>query len=205
MSNESLLENKEVVRWCYEPLTAVSLITPHTKLSLKAASVQEVAWANLILGRVELKQWTTTLAQNVAKEALTKLGRKHVRRVRELNGAMRAKKYSPDWECDEYVYEVKARSWTTPGTAGEKILGVPLKYGEVPRLYGKPLQIILVGYQEYEARTCFQFGDLLDSEQQTPELKDSLAFFKTKNIEYVAFTDILKQIQLPYGCWNKSK
>lgn len=90
----------------------------------------------------------------------------------------------------------------TPGTAGEKILGVPLKYGELPRLYKKPLQIILVGYQEYEAREKFAFGDLLDSKNQTPELSKSLAFYKNQHIEYVAFTDILKALGYDRGCWK---
>ena len=136
-------------------------------------------------------------------EALVKLGRNNVRSTTSKKSSLRNKKYDPDLECDEYVYEVKGRSWTTPGTAGEKILGVPLKYGEVPRLYHKPLQIILVGYQEYEAKQGFAFGDLLDKNNQTQELKDSLAFYKKQEIEYVGFTDILKEIGSPYGCWSK--
>ncbi|OGI57311.1 hypothetical protein A3B85_00285 [Candidatus Nomurabacteria bacterium RIFCSPHIGHO2_02_FULL_37_13] len=106
-------------------------------------------------------------------------------------------------ECDDYIYEVKGRNWSTSGTAGEKILGVPLKYGELPNLYKKPLQIVLVGYQEYEARQGFAFGDLLDKNNQTSELKESLAFYKEHEIEYIAFTDILKKIGFPDGCWNK--
>jgi hypothetical protein len=35
------------------------------------------------------------------------------------------------------------------------------------------IQIILVGYQEYEAREKFAFGDLLDKNNQTPELKEN--------------------------------
>jgi hypothetical protein len=120
-----------------------------------------------------------------------------------MTSSIRDKDYEPDLECDDFVYEVKARSWTTPGTAGEKILGTPLKYGEVPRLYHKPLQIVLVAYQEYEARHGWGFGDLLDSKNQTSELSESLAFFKTQHIEYVALTDILTKIDLPYGCWEK--
>ena len=88
------------------------------------------------------------------------------------------------------------------GTAGEKILGVPLKYGEVPRLYHKPLKIVLIGYQEYEARNAWQFGDLLDSNNQTIELKEALAYHKLHNIEYVGFTDILKELGYPEGCWK---
>jgi hypothetical protein len=60
-----------------------------------------------------------------------------------------------------------------------------------------------VAYQEYEARHGWGFGDLLDSKNQTSELSESLAFFKTQHIEYVALTDILTKIDLPYGCWEK--
>ena len=31
------------------------------------------------------------------------------------------------------------------------------------------------------------------------------SLFKKNNIEYIAFTDILKEIGLVYGYWNKSK
>ena len=65
------------------------------------------------------------------------------------------------------------------------------------------LQIILVGYQEYEAKEKFAFGDLLDKNNQTKELQESLAFYKEHNIEYVAFTDILKKIGYKEGCWNE--
>jgi hypothetical protein len=136
-------------------------------------------------------------------EALTLLGRKNVKQTTALKSSLRDKKYDPDLECDEYVYEVKGRSWSTPGTAGEKILGVPLKYGELPRLYKKPLKIVLVGYQEYEAKHKFAFGDLLDKNNQTVELQQSLAFHKEHNIEYVAFTEILREIGFPYGYWIK--
>ena len=129
-------------------------------------------------------------------EGLIRLGRKNVRKTTPRKSTLRDKKYHPDLECDDYVYEVKGSNWCVTGTAGEKILGVPLKYGEVPRVYDKPLQIILVGYQEYEAKEGYAFGDLLDKENQTQELQDSLAFYKEHDIEYVAFTDILKRIGL---------
>ena len=130
-----------------------------------------------------------------------KLGRKNVRKTGQIKSSLRDKKYDPDLECDDFVYEVKGRSWCTPGTAGEKILGVPLKYGEVPRLFKKPLKIILVGYQEYEAKNKFGFGDLFDSSNQTKELKDALEYHKKHGIEYVAFTDILKEIGYSDKCW----
>lgn len=199
----NLLGNPEVIRWCYESLTPVSLMNTESEKKLAGAKEVEKAWANKVMGTVDSKQWTTLLCQNLVMEALTKLGRKNVRKTKQMKSSVRDKNYDPDLECDDYVYEVKGRSWCTPGTAGEKILGVPLKYGELPRLYKKPLQIVLVGYQEYEAREKFAFGDLLDKNNQTKELRESLAFYKHQEIEYVAFTDILTRIGFPRGCWSK--
>ncbi|MCC6520772.1 hypothetical protein IT403_02190 [Candidatus Nomurabacteria bacterium] len=198
----NLLNNKEVIRWCYEPITKVSLVNSSNAIELKKANNFEKDWARSVIGG-EGNQWTTMLCQDVVKEGLIKLGRKNVRSTTSKKSSVRDKSYSPDLECDEYVYEVKGRSWSTTGTAGEKILGVPLKYGELPRLYKKPLQIILVGYQEYEAKEGFAFGDLLDKNNQTIELQESLAFYKEQRIEYVAFTDILTKIGFPKDCWKK--
>ncbi len=197
-----LLNNKEVIRWCYEPITKVSLVNSSNAIELKKANNFEKDWARSVIGG-EGNQWTTMLCQDVVKEGLIKLGRKNIRSTTSKKSSVRDKSYSPDLECDEYVYEVKGRSWSTTGTAGEKILGVPLKYGELPRLYKKPLQIILVGYQEYEAKEGFAFGDLLDKNNQTIELQESLAFYKEQRIEYVAFTDILTKIGFPKDCWKK--
>lgn len=199
----NLLDNPKVIQWCYEGITDVSLRNTESEKNLKESKTIEQNWGNKVIKTIGGKQWTTVLCQDLVMEALIKLGRKNVRTTTSKKSSLRDKKYDPDLECDDYVYEVKGRSWSTPGTAGEKILGVPLKYGEIPRLYKKPLQIILVGYQEYEAREKFAFGDLLDKNNQTPELRESLAFYKEHNIEYVAFTDILNKIGFPRNCWKK--
>lgn len=199
----NLLNNPKVIQWCYEGITKISLKNTSNSKELVEPNRIEKEWGNKIVGGDDSGQWTTRLCEEIVKDALVRLGRKNVRRTVSRRSSLREKSYNPDLECDNYVYEIKGRNWTTTGTAGEKILGVPLKYGEVPRLYDKTLQIILVGYQEYEAKEGFAFGDLLDKNNQTPELKESLAFYKDHNIEYVAFTDILKKIGLDKGCWNK--
>lgn len=198
-----LLKNTEVIKWCFQGITENTLINTSSEKNLKSAKLEEDLWGNSVMGTSGSGQWTTKLCENLVKEALEVLGRKNVRHGEMKGGSIREKRYSPDLECDDYVYEVKGRNWTTTGTAGEKILGVPLKYGEIPRLYHKPLQIILVGYQEYEARKAFAFGDLLDSKEQTPELKESLAFYKDHDIEYIGFTDILKKLGLGKEYWNE--
>ena len=201
--NLNLLENSEVIRWCYEGITDYTLKNKSSEKDLKESNETERDWGNKVIQGIDGGgQWTTRLCEGLVMEALIRLGRKNVKKTTLKKSSLRDKRYNPDLECDEYVYEVKGRNWTTPGTAGEKILGVPLKYGEIPRLYKKPLQIILVGYQEYEAKEGYAFGDLLDKENQTKELQESLAFYKEHNIEYVAFTDILKKINFGDGCWK---
>lgn len=195
---KNLLDNKEVIKWCYKGITDISLKNTTDPKKLKKEKEKEDAWGDKVIKGNGGGQWTTVLCQDLVMEALVRLGRKNVRRAKPAKGSIRNKSYQPDLECDDYVYEVKGRNWTTTGTAGEKILGVPMKYGEVPSIYKKPLQIILVGYQEYEAKQGFAFGDLLDSKNQTKELHESLAFYKEHNIEYVGFTDILKKLNLHY-------
>ncbi len=198
----SLLDNYEVIRWCYEGVTNSTLANEKRERMLKPFAAQEKKWGNEVMGTKSKKQWTTTLCQNLVKETLEKLERVNVETVTKKTSSLRDKKYDPDLQCDKYVYEVKGRSWCTPGTAGEKVLGVPLKYGEVPRLYQKPLRIILVAYQEYEARHEWQFGDLLDSNNQTEELRSALAYHKEHSIEYIGFTDLLKELGYTEGCWK---
>lgn len=198
-----MLNDSEIIQWCYCGITNYTLANGTNKTLLDAANKEERAWGNKMLGTTNSGQWTTVFCQNLVKEALIKLGRKNVRSTTAKIATLRSKSYDPDLECDDFVYEVKGRSWTMTGTAGEKILGVPLKYGEVPRLYHKPLKIILIGYQEYEARHMWQFGDLLDPNSQTKELTEALSYHKQHGIEYVGFTDILKQLGYNEGCWEK--
>ncbi len=197
VKNNALLKNQQVVNWCFKPEAEYSLINTSNGKLLKIENKKEKEWARSVIGG-KGNQWTTELCQELVREALIELGKENVRSTTRKKSSIREKKYDPDLECDDFVYEVKGRSWTTPGTAGEKILGVPLKYGELPSLYHKPLRIILVGYQEYEARNGYAFGDLLDLNNQTPELKDSLAYFKGHDIEYIGFTDILIKLGYEY-------
>jgi len=202
MNINMLLDNPEVIRWCYEGVTVLTLANESNDKKLAPYKEEEKNWGNNVMGTKNGKQWTTMLCQNLVQEALTMLGRNHVHRTTQVKSTLRDKKYDPDLVCDMFVYEVKGRSWCTAGTAGEKILGVPLKYGEVPRLYEKPLKIVLVGYQEYEAREMWGFGDLLDETNQTTELREALEYHREHGIEYIGFTDLLKQVGYPSGCWK---
>ena len=179
-------------------MTLDSLLNKSNNAKRKLANEIEKAWANEVIGGTG-GQWTTALCQDLVREALNLLERKHVRKGTAMRSSVTSKQYAPDLECDDFVYEVKGRSWTMSGTAGEKILGVPLKYGEIPTIYHKPLRIVLVGYQEHEARHGFAFGDLLNPALQTAQLKETLQYFKDRDIEYVGFTDLLNELGLKYS------
>jgi len=129
----------------------------------------------------DVKQWTTRLGENLVKYALRKLGH-NVRKPRKING------FKPDWEDENYIYEVKTRSFSIDGTAGEKILGTPFKYAEIPKLYGKPLKIVLVGRQEKEA--IDKFGIF----EPTGNRKLMIDLWKEMGIEFVKFTDMVNEI-----------
>lgn len=123
-------------------------------------------------------QWTTCISENIVKLLLEKNGKK-VRKPEKINN------FQPDLETDDFVYEIKCRNYTTEGTIGEKILGVPYKYAEIPFLYKKPLRIITVAYQEVEAEKKFELFSPKGAR------KDIIEYWKTIGIEYIKCSDIL--------------
>ena len=79
--------------------------------------------------------------------------------------------YHPDIETDDFVYEVKGQRYFMGGTASEKVLGVPYKYADIPEIYGKPLKIVCVAYQEwissYGKNGQRVFGDIESSNRRS--------------------------------------
>lgn len=197
MQTYNLLQNQEFIKWCKNWITKETLATTSSAKILKPYADEENLWWNKIIWTTNNNQWTTLLCQEAVREILIALWYKNVANSRKLKSSVRNKWYDPDLESDEAVWEVKWRNWTTPWTAWEKILWTPLKYSEIPKLYWKPLKIVLVWYQEYEAKNWFACWDLVDkSWWRTKEADDILNFYKTKNIEYIAFTDLLKKLNL---------
>ena len=96
--------------------------------------------------------------------------------------------YQVDWEGDNYIWEVKTRSWTEPGTAGEKVLGTMYKYSDLPLIYNKPLKIVCIGYQEYELSNKNTKIWNVSSERK----KRMLELARSFDIEYIKFSDLVK-------------
>lgn len=131
------------------------------------------------------KQWTGPFGEQLCKEAFQLLG-KVIKRP-EKKGNIKI-----DWETDDYMIEVKSGTHYTPGTAHEKILGVPYKYSDVYRLYGKPLKILCIGYAEKVSQDK-KYHFL--KEEKSPEKQNLLNYFRdTLHVEYQGFTDFLQEL-----------
>lgn len=148
----------------------------------------EVQWGKTTANR-DTNQWTTMLSEQILKETLEILN-ENPKRISEKHKSVNTQKLLvPDLITDKGVYECKCRTYSTTGTVGEKILGTPIKYIEIPKIYNKPLYIVCMAYQEIEADNVFNLFN------PKGELKDILEYYKnTYNIHYVKFTDILKKI-----------
>jgi len=147
------------------------------------AKQDERKWGNDMINAINNNNWTTKLGEGIVYELLSRLGK-------NPRYCIQKQRFKPDWETDDYIIEVKTSNWTVTGTAGEKVLGAPYKYSEIPELYGKPLKIICVAYQEWELThgPTPVFGDV------SAIKKEALEFWKNKGIEYVKFSDLIAEL-----------
>ena len=175
----NLLKNQEVIDWTMRKGRWLNV-----KQNNKKHNDVEKKWGNLITEQTNNNQWTTKLGETILKEILL-VQKGDVWRPKQLDG------HKPDWETEDGIYEVKTRNWTTSGTAGEKILGTPFKYADIPVLYKKPLYIVTIAYQEYEA--CSKF-ELFNS--RNPRKIKMIEQWKEMGIEYIKCSDLLKKIKI---------
>lgn len=169
------LKKPGVLEWLFAEPTFISSLTKK----------KEDEWGKSIIG-YSTGQWTTKLGESILQEILH-LANKQPSRLKTDIISSNGKRLIPDFIATDGLYENKARTYTTTGTAGEKILGAPTKYCECKRLYKLPLNIVCMAYQEIEADKSFQLF-----KPQTPELRQILDFYdKNLGIRYVRATDLL--------------
>ena len=148
----------------------------------KLKQQEEKEWGNKMIGQVGNGQWTTLLGEYLVRDILAAKGER-VWRPEKRGG------FQPDWESDNYIYEVKTSNWCVDGTAGEKVLGTWIKYQDIPELYGKPLRIICVARQEHE----LEFGKVkYFGDEVTEKTRSLLALASAWQIEYVRFSDLVQ-------------
>ena len=183
-----LMREREVIMWLCGDLSFLPQINKKNKTTDDPQyKVLEDKWGQETLKkkRPDLKldkQWTNKFGEHLVEEFNYILGK-------EVSKPVNKEHYQPDCEVDDAILEAKAQTFYTSGTAGEKILGCPFKYAEIPELYSKPLKIICMGGAERICRE--QYGNLPGA-KCSPQKKKFLDFFKENNIEYIGATDILK-------------
>lgn len=183
-----LLRKKEVIQWLFGDLSFLPQIETKNKTSDESKyKALEDTWGQTVLKirRPDLKldkQWTNKFGEHICEEIFILLGKDVSKPVKKEN-------YQPDSEVDDAILEVKTGTYHTNGTAGEKILGCPFKYAEIPDMYSKPLKIICMGGAE---KTCREQYGNLPGKKCTRQKQKFIDFFKENKIEYVGATDILK-------------
>ena len=137
-----------------------------------------------MIGQQGNGQWTTLLGENLVRDVLRLRG-ENAKRPEKRGG------FQPDWETEDFIYEVKTSNWCVDGTAGEKVLGTWIKYQDVPELYGKPLRIVCVARQEYE----LEFGKVkYFGNEVTEKTRSLLEMARSWEIEYVRFSDMARDV-----------
>lgn len=169
--------------WALRPITRSSLRTGDPTITNEDKKYER-DWGNAQINSTgDNGNWTTKLGEGLVKKLFELAGTK-IWKPERKNGI------EPDWETDDYIIEVKTRNWTTTGTAGEKVLGVPYKYSDVPELYGKPLLIICVAYQEWELTHVDKMKIFGDNLSKNKKLQKKL--WSEMDIHYIPFSRLFK-------------
>ena len=185
-----LLRQKQVIQWLFGDLSFLPEIQKKNKTTdEKIYKVLEDKWGQdmLRIRRPDLKldkQWTNKFGEHLCEEIFTLLGK-------QVSKPVNKQHYQPDAEVDDAILEAKAQTFFTSGTAGEKILGSPFKYADVPLLYGKPLKILCMGGAE---KVCRESYGNLPGEKTSAQKQKILECFREIGIEYIGATDILKSL-----------
>ena len=139
---------KEIIQWAisspFEP--NLTTVTKYSKAEKDDAIKKEKEWGNLMTGGKNNTQWMHPLGLSLLKFIFDQCD-KEVLKPKEING------YKLDWETDDAVWLIRVRNWTSnSGIGSDKIAGYPFLYSDVPRLYKKNLNIVCVGYQEWDLK-----------------------------------------------------
>jgi len=183
-SDVVLLKEKEVIQWLFGD---TSFLLSEKKVNKKALKKREDSWGKEMLQLVypdfNSTQWTGPFGERIVKELYTLIG-KSISKPKNKNG------FEPDFETNDFIIEVKSQTYYTDGTAGEKILGTPLKYADVPELYSKPLNIICIGNAEKMCKEHYKIiGPTTRAKQKI------LSMYEEISIIFIGITELLTEIK----------
>jgi hypothetical protein len=188
------LRELSVIQWIFGDTSFLPEIEKQnaTQDCKKYKELEDI-WGQTILAkkRPDLQKsgnWTTVLGEEIGRELFILQGKTY-NKPANING------FQPDGETEENIIEVKTQTYFTSGTAGEKIMGVPHKYADIPELYKKPLKILCIACAEKLGREKYGVlpGTALSNSQGKQK---NIAFYKSNEIEYIGATDIIWSILL---------
>ena len=187
-----LISHPHVIKWIKGDLSFLpSIIKKNKTYDLKELKKLEDQWGREILKlkkpNFKASQWTGQLGEEICKEVFN-LMNKPIKKPDKKNH------YRPDFETDDYIIEVKTETYFTTGTAGEKILGVPFKYADIPELYQKPLRILCIGGAD---KACREEYGILPGIACSANKKKFIDFFSENKIQYISFVDFVQELHLP--------
>lgn len=183
--SESILNNQSIQNWVFMTHDYVKFHHKKNNKNYKELALIEKCSLGTSITSQSV-HWSNSLGENIVYELLKLFGLKVKKRSKVL---INGRTYIPDLETDYAYYEVKTRNYSTPGTSGEKILGTPLKYIDIPKETGKPLFIVLVGFQEYEAIHMFNLFDNMSLDK-----RKIIDMYANMGIYYIGASQLWKNL-----------
>ena len=155
--------------------------------------------ATTFLG-IKLKQngqWTTLFGESLVKYTYdskhNQVNTKPPRNTYKFNN----KSLQPDWMTtngeNTYFKEVKTRTYSVSGTAGEKITHVPIKYSSLLSEHNK-MDVVCVGFQEHEAKEMHILPTKDENNEGAPQIpafiKDQVELWGKYNVRFVGLSTL---------------
>jgi|688.fasta_scaffold38874_8 hypothetical protein len=209
VSNENIviLKDKDVVSWLLDDtdflfdkikkLKNFDEINKNKTKLRKLLKKEEDIWGLSLLKKYKSniysdnkKNWTNTIGELIGKELMILLNKNPIKPKKIKNLTKNQPGYCLDLEVDDFVIECKISTFFTDGTANEKVLGAPFKYCEVPNILNKKLKILCMANSEKYLKD--KFG--IFTENLSSDKSKVIDFFKSLNIEFIAASEILKNL-----------
>jgi len=177
---------QQMIQWCLNnPFHSDSKLENKMKEKDFGNELMSSLPNNVITGN-----WTTTCVESIVGFILQSLYGKVDRNTywpKDLAHKAGNVGISPDFENNVAIWEVKARTWNTNGSAGDKIFATPWKYGALAEFRDKPVCILLVARQEQEMRE--KYG--MFTTNMSTFHRNQISYWESQNIHFVPFSRLL--------------
>lgn len=139
----SLLKNLQIQNWLHA--------NPYKHLQIPLRKQAEDAWGKSISNDNSCR-WPISLSKSLFKEYLIAMRSKEIicNKVYKLHD----RRLKVDFETEDTIYKLHCRTWNAQSPR-RNILTTPYEYYMMPKISGKPLNIILIANQERDNSEVF--------------------------------------------------